>query len=237
VAFLNGDLTEAQRRYRRAASLAHAAGDGLQETWCAGSVILAAVYAGEDPDDQPDGLLSRAAALGSPSARAMACFVVGESRRSAAPLLEAITLAEGVGSRFITGLARAALASLQAAGDPLAALDGYTEAIEQWHDSGAWPAYWVTLRTLIVLLAQLGLVEEAAVLYGANQAAAHSAPAYGRDAAALQASTTELQVALGADALTRCHERGASLSEDESAAYALAAIRTARTRLAASASR
>jgi predicted ATPase/DNA-binding SARP family transcriptional activator len=237
VAFLNGDLNEAQRHYRQAADLAHAAGDGLQETWCVGSVILAAVYAGGDPGDQPEDLLSRAAALGGPSARAMAFFVVGESRRTDAPLLEAISLAEAVGSRFITGLARAALASLQAAGDPLAALDGYAEAIEQWHDSGAWPAYWVTLRTLIVLLTQLGLFQEAAVLFGANQAAAHAAPAYGGDAAALQTSAVEMQVALGTETLTRCHEQGASLSEDESAAYALAAIHTARKRLATAASR
>ena len=75
------------------------------------------------------------------------------------------------------------------------------------------------------------------MLYGANQAAAHSAPAYGRDAAALQTSAAELQVALGTEALTRCHEQGASLSEDDSAAYALAAIRTARERLAVPASR
>jgi tetratricopeptide (TPR) repeat protein len=237
VAFLNGNLTEAQRHYRQAANLAHAAGDGLQEIWCAGSVILASAYAGENPGDQPDALLSQAATLGSPSARAMAYFVVGETRRMTAPLLETITLAEAVGSRFIAGLARAALASLYAAGDPLAALDRYTEAIEQWRDSAAWPAYWVTLRTLIVLLTQLGLSQEAAVLYGANQAAAHGAPAYGRDAALLQTAAAELQGTLGIEALTRCQEQGASLSEAESAAYALAAVRTARNRLATPASR
>lgn len=237
VAFLNGDLAEARRQYRQAADLARAAGDGLQEIWCEGSVILASVYAGEDPGDQPDALLSRATTLGSSSARAMAYFVVGETRRTHAPLLEAITLADAVGSRFIAGLARAALASVYAAGDPLAALDSYAEAIEQWRDSAAWPSYWVTLRTLIALLVQLDLPEQAAVLYGANQAAAHGAPAYGRDAALLQTAAAQLQGALGVEALTSCQEQGASLNEDESAAYALAAIDTARHRLATPASR
>lgn len=231
VAFLSGDLLDAQNHHREAADLARAVGDGLQEIWCAGSVILAAVYAGEDPGDQPDELLARAEMLGSPSARAMGHFVVGESRRSTQALREAIALAEGAGSDFIAGLARAALASVSADRDPVLALDQYRAAIEQWRDTGVWPAYWVTLRTLIMLLTDLGALEEAATLYGANEAATHGAAAFGRDAALLETAAAQLQDRLGSDAFTALQAEGASLGEEDSARYTLTAISNLQERL------
>lgn len=233
VSFLSGELREAQRRHREAADLARAIGDGLQEIWCAGSVILAAVYAGGDPGDEPQKLLARAEALGSPSARAMAHFVVGESRRSASSLREAITLADSAGSGFIAGLARAALASVSASLDPVLALRHYGAVIEQWREAGAWPAYWVTVRTLIGLLADLGALEEAATLYGANQSAAHGVAAFGQDAALLQAAAIRLQEGVGKEAFAALQAQGALLNEDDSARYTLTAISKVLARLPA----
>jgi predicted ATPase/DNA-binding SARP family transcriptional activator len=236
VAFLSGNLLEAQHHHRQAAELARAAGDGLQEIWCEGSVILATVYAGTDPGDLPHKLLARAEGLGSPSARAMGHFVVGESRRDTASLREAITLAEDAGSDFIAGLARVALASVSGSRDPVVALEHYGAVIEQWRAAGVWPAYWVTLRTLIMLLTDLGALEEAATLYGANQAATHGAAAFGTDAALLEAVAARLRDRLGSEAFTALRAEGASLSEDESARYALTAISNVNTRLAATVS-
>jgi predicted ATPase/DNA-binding SARP family transcriptional activator len=236
VAFLSGNLLEAQRHHREAADLARAVGDGLQEIWCAGSIILATVYAGDDPGDQPHELLARAAALGSPSARAMGHFVIGESSRSTASLREAITLADGAGSDFIAGLARAALASVSSSRDPVLALEQYGAVIEQWRDAGAWPAYWVTLRTLMMLLTDLGAIEEAATLHGANQAATHGAAAFGRDAALLRTAATRLRDQLGSDAFTALQAEGAALSEDDSARYALTAISRVLDRVSRAAS-
>jgi len=232
VAFLSGDLAEAQRYYRQAAELARAAGDGLQEIWCDASVILANVYAGKDSGDGPDILLARAEALGSRSGRAMAYFVIGEARREIGSLVEAVELAEAVGSRFIAGLARVALAALHVPDDPFAALDQYARVIEQWRDAGAWAPQRVTLRTLIVLLTELGATREAAVLYGANEAAPHGAPAFGRDAALLQSTATRLKGDLGLESFTTCEQHGASLSDEETVAYALTAIEHLRVQAA-----
>jgi len=236
IAFLDGNLLEAQRHHRRAAELARDAGDGLQEIWCAASVILAAVYAGKDVGGEPEELLERADEMGSPSARAMAHFVIGEARGSIPALLESFNLADSVDSRFLTGLVRVALASLQASRDPIAALDHHAQVIEQWRDSGAWTPLWVTIRTVIGLLTQLGAADEAAVLHGANRAAAHGAPAFGQDALKLQTAQTRLQAQLGFDTFLSRQNEGASLSEEDTIAYALVAIRNARARLRGSTS-
>lgn len=52
------NLPQAQRDYGKAAQLARAVGDGLQEFWCQGSVILAIVFAGNDRGDQPQAATS-----------------------------------------------------------------------------------------------------------------------------------------------------------------------------------
>jgi tetratricopeptide (TPR) repeat protein len=232
-AFLRGDLSESQRNYAKAAELARTAGDGLQEIWCRASVILAAVYAGHDPADQPELLLARAAELGSPSALAMAQFVVGEAHRRVEPYVQAIASADAVGSRFIAGLARVALAALLATDDPVLALEHYASAIEQWRDTGSWASQRVTLRSLLVLLAQLGATREAAVLFGANHAVAHGAPAFGRDAVMLRVAETQLQADLGAEAFASCQRHGASLSDEDTVSYALTAIEGVRRQLSA----
>ena len=231
VSFLTGNLLEAQRQHGEAAELARAVGDGLQEIWCDGSVVLATVYSGADPGDQPQALLARAEALGSPSARAMAHFVAGESTGSVSSLREAIALADGVGSAFIAGLARAALASMSGSSDPVLALEQYRAAIEQWRDAGLWPAYWVTLRTLLMLFTDLGAFEEAAILYGANRAATHGAAAFGKDAALLRTAAAQLEEGLGSEVFAALHAEGAGLTEEDSARYALMAISTVQSRL------
>jgi tetratricopeptide (TPR) repeat protein len=233
VAFLRGDLSESQGHYAEAAQLARTANDGLQEIWCDASVILAAVYAGTDPGDRPEALLARAEELGSPSALAMAHFVVGEAHQQADSYLKAITAADAVGSRFVAGLARVALAALHAAADPEAALDQYANAIEQWRDTGSWTSQWVTLRALLALFARLGATREAAVLLGANHAAAHGAPAFGRDAVMLQTAATQLEAGLGTEAFSAYQNQGASLSEDEIVSLALATIEALRGRVPA----
>lgn len=115
--------------------------------------------------------------------------------------------------------------------DPVIALEHYGAVIEQWREAGVWPAYWVTLRSLITLLTDLGALEEAATLYGANQAATRGATAFGADAALLQTAAARLQDRLGNEAFTALQARGASLSEDDSARYTLTAISKVHTQL------
>jgi len=66
-------------------------------------------------------------------------------------------LAASAGSRFVGGLSRVSLATLDARhGDTTVALAHYERAIREWQQAGAWTPLWVTLRTLVKLLARAG---------------------------------------------------------------------------------
>src|SRR5262249_56296846 len=65
-------------------------------------------------------------------------------------------------------------------------------AIREWQQAGAWTPLWVTLRTLVDLLARADAWADAAVLYGAVTAASSGAPPFGADADRLRQSATLL---------------------------------------------
>ncbi len=81
--------------------------------------------------------------------------------------------------------------------DPVTALGYYEDAILEWQLSGNWTSQWVTLRTLVDLLARLGASHDAAVLYGAVTCARTGAPAYGADEQLLRDVATRLAEELG----------------------------------------
>jgi tetratricopeptide (TPR) repeat protein len=67
-------------------------------------------------------------------------------------LQQAVALAKSAGSRFVDGLSRVALATLDARhGDTTVALGHYEQAIREWQQAGAWTPLWVTTRTLVEL--------------------------------------------------------------------------------------
>jgi hypothetical protein len=168
---------------------------------------------------------------GAPSARAFAAFVDGEVLASVDPaaaersLREAMSGADEVGSTFLVGLARVALAALLGRGhDPILALEHYAGVIRHWHADGVWTPQWVTLRSLIALLADLQAYEPAALLLGAQQSSPLGAPAYGADASMLRATEHTLRTVLGNTEFEQLTRTGATLDGGAVIDLALEAI-------------
>jgi hypothetical protein len=103
-------------------------------------------------------------------------------------------LATSAGSRFVGGLSRVSLATLDARhGDTAVALAHYERAIREWQQAGAWTPLWVTLRTLVELLARADARADAPTLYGAVTAASRGAAPFGADADRLRQSAALLR--------------------------------------------
>ena len=134
-------------------------------------------------------------------------------------------LAVPAGNRLVAGLAEVSLAALHARhGDPAAALRYYQQVIPQWRQAGAWTPQWVTIRTLIDLLARVGACQDAATLYGAASSATTGAPPYGADADRLRRSAARLQDQLTVAGFRACTEEGERLDGHQVIDLALDAI-------------
>jgi predicted ATPase/DNA-binding SARP family transcriptional activator len=229
VAFLRGDLDRARALFLQAAAQAEAAGDTLQVVWDLGSAALALHYVGQTVDGEPAHVMAVANKCGSPSARAFAHFVIGEVDASVPELRTAMELAEQVGSEFLHNLAVVSLAAATArSGDKSLALDHYERAIRSWQQVGAWSPLWITLRTFIRVLADLGLDHDAATLHGATRRPRTGPAPYGADSAMMQETATTLLQRLGQDDFDTHVTHGADLADDEVVTFALQAVRRAR---------
>lgn len=225
VAFLRGDLDRARTLFQSAATQAGADGDWLQVVWDLGSAALALHYCGQAVDDEPSRVLAIADACGSASARAFARFVMGEIDGSEHELRTAIELAQLAGSDFLRHLAVVSLATATARrGDIAPALDYYESAIRTWQQAGAWSPFWITLRSLTRVLADLGLDEDAATLHGATLHPRTGPAPYGHDLAMMEQTARTLLQRLGRDDFDAHVSRGATLADDDVAAFALQAV-------------
>ena len=204
----SGHFDAAFGYFRRAADLSRAAGDDYQLVADLGHCALSRAYAGhcEEAYRLADEVLAVAEAAGHPGMLAWAHFFAGEIRIENDPdeagvllersLSEAARLSTG--GQFLRGVAGLSVMSLQSrTGDPAAALDRYPDLIEHWHRYGAWNQLWVTLRTLIEVLARVGRAAPAAVLHGALGASPTATPLVGADAARLAVIEDGLRHALG----------------------------------------
>ncbi len=238
LAIFRGELTDASNLYQRAYDLSIGHGDFLDAAWDAASA--AAAYAYRNSLEEASRLAGQAHAAadrsGSPSAQAFAAWVSGEIAASTSPgqaqhhLQRAVALASTVGSRFVDGISRVSLASMHAQhGDPAVALGHYEQVILQWQQAGAWTPLWVTLRTLVDLLARVGASRDAATLYGAVTSAGSGAPPYGADAARLRQSAALLRDKLGAE-FSACVGQGQQLDGSQVIGLALEAIQRAAAR-------
>jgi predicted ATPase/DNA-binding SARP family transcriptional activator len=202
VAVFRGELAAAVDFYAAAYDLSIGSGDFLEAVWDAVGAAAAYGYGGHQEEASRHADLAQAAAdrCRSPSALALVAWVRGEIAVSTSPgqaryhLQRAVALATSTGSRFVEGLARVALASVDARhGDAAVALGHYERAIREWQQAGAWTPLWVTLRNLVELLVQAGAWPDAATLYGAVTAASSGAPPFGADADRLGQSAAQLR--------------------------------------------
>lgn len=229
VAFLRGDLDLAHTLFQEAAVRSQTNGDHLQVVWDLGSAALALHYSGCAVGDEPRRVLAIAEASGSPSARAFAHFVIGEIDESADDLRTAMEFAATAGSDFLDNLAAVSLAAATARrGDTEPALNHYERAIRAFQLVGAWSPFWITLRNLIPVLADLGLDDDAATLHGATLAPRTGPAPYGHDAAMMERTATTLLRRMGRHAFAAHASVGASLAEDDVAEVALQAVGHAR---------
>jgi predicted ATPase/DNA-binding SARP family transcriptional activator len=239
VATFRGELAAAVDLYARAYDLSIGNGDFLDAAWDAVGASAAYAYGGhlEEASRLADQARAAADRCRSPSALALVSWVNGEIAIGTSPsqarhhLLRAIALAKSAGSRFVDGLSRVALATLDARhGDTTVALGHYEQAIREWQQAGAWTPLWVTIRTLVELLTEAGAHHDAAVLYGAVTSASSGAPPFGADADRLRQSAALLQQHLTDAEFGLRVGRGEQLDGSQVIRFALEAIARADVR-------
>ena len=177
--------------------------------------MLALAYAGDPTTaDAAGDVLAEVGEAQTPYA-AYAWFCAGEAdlsvdvERARARFVRALELAEVTGTSFVTGVAGASKASIDArVGDPLAAAEDYRRLITHWRRAGMWSTQWTMLRSIAGLLARLGRPREAAVLVGAVRATSAGHRIFGADEAALAELGAQLRAELGDDGLRGGARRG-----------------------------
>ena len=233
VATFRGELATAVELYTRAFELSVGNGDLLDAAWDAVGASAAYAYGGrlEAATRLADQARTAADRCGSPSARALVSWVSGEIAIGTTPgqarhhLERAVALAKSAGSSFVAGLARVAMATLDARhGDTTVALGHYEQAIREWQQAGAWTPMWVTIRTLVELLTRAGAHNDAAILYGAVISADSGAPAFGNDADRLHQSAALLRQYLTEIEFGRRVRTGEQLADSQVIQFALEAI-------------
>jgi tetratricopeptide (TPR) repeat protein len=239
VATFRGELAAAVDLYTRAYDLSVGNGDFLDAAWDAVGASAAYAYGGRLGDAYRHADQARAAAgqCRSPSALALVSWVSGEIAIGTSPgqaryhLQRAVALAASAGSRFVYGLSRVALATLDARhGDTNVALGHYERAIREWQQAGAWTPLWVTLRTLIDLLVRAGAWADAATLYGAVTSAGSGAPPFGADASRLRQSAAMLRQHLTGTEFRVRAGKGEQMDDGQVIHFALEAIARATTK-------
>jgi predicted ATPase len=225
-----GHLGEAAAWYRRAADTA-AAADPAQWLMAASSELMALGYAGDPAAaERAEVLLAEIADALTPHA-AYVWYCAGEAdlavdiERARARLARALQVAEQTHTSFVTGVAGASKASIDARfGDPAVAAEDYRRLIVHWRRAGMWSTQWTMLRSIAGLLARLGRYRDAAVLEGAVRGTEAGHRIFGADEVALGELGARLHDALGDGAYQAARQRGAELDGDAAVEHALRAL-------------
>ena len=230
IAMYQGDLTRCGDAARRLADVGQRL-DDLHAT-VLGHVdqALALVYA-DDHAALPilDGL-DRAGLA--PSDRAWILFAEGEALAKVDPVrsLEAfdnaIDVADDVGNKFLSGVARVAASSVHArSGEPQRALQAFAGIIDEWRHQGNVTHLVISLRNLAELFARVGALEAAGELLGALQPRSVAA-AYGAEAQRLAEAMATLERTAGEHNVAGWVARGGRHDLREATNTALATIAT-----------
>jgi predicted ATPase/DNA-binding SARP family transcriptional activator len=229
LAMFEGRLDDAIEWYRRGRD---AAADRTQYLLTASTELLALGYASEPTAvDRSVELLAEVGDTRSPYA-AYVWYCAGEAQlavdveRARSCFDGALELAEETSASFVTGVAGASRASIDARGsDPRAAAEQYRRLIAHWRRAGIWSTQWTMLRSVAALLARLGRHREAAALLGAVRATRAGHRIFGADEIVLAELGARLRAALGDDVFEESHRRGAALDGDAAAELGLQALR------------
>jgi tetratricopeptide (TPR) repeat protein len=227
VLLFEGNLDAAVGAYRAAAEVA--LGDAARASFDRGNAALPMAYGGDVEGAMAEAgrALREADALGFPSGRAWARYILGEALLDADPQRsldlhrQALGLAYESRNDFLAGVAGLSVASLEGRlGQGEQALQRYQGLIDTWVKGGSWIQLWTTMRSLVELLVRLGHHHRALVLMGAMGASYRAAPPFGPDAARLAEADETARAALGLTAAEAALVEGASLDDTAAVAYA-----------------
>ncbi|KQY33357.1 hypothetical protein ASD42_15955 [Nocardia sp. Root136] len=222
----SGRFDESAEWYRRAGVIPDRPSPNMDmATW-----IMLLGYAGDPTAERRSAaLVDEIGSVTSPYA-AYVLYCAGEAvldidQDRARDLLDrALRMAEATGTTFVTGVAGASRASLDVrSGRTAEAAAAYPALIRGWQRAGMWSTQWVMLRSIALLLDQLGRAEQAAVLDGAIRAATADQP-LGSDREVLDQLSHRLRTALGANDFDRARRLGAELDNDEILDYTFTAL-------------
>jgi predicted ATPase/DNA-binding SARP family transcriptional activator len=236
ISLFEGRLDDAITCSKAAAGLHIDAGDRLFATNAATVEAVALAYSGHlaDAETKARQLRRVAAGIGVPSMQAMTSYILAETiadpAAAAAMYQESISLASAVGAEFVSGLANTSLAAREIrAGYHQRARWRLGGVIDHWQRAGIWNQQWLAIRLLIEALDRDGEVEPVAILTGAYAAFELAGPAYGEDAARLADAANRARLRLGAERYAASQRHGATLTGDETAAFARSLTRRSPT--------
>jgi len=228
-ALFEGRLDDALDHYRR--TLAVAPKGSARCVVTGGTEVLALAYAGRpDADDRAAALLEEVAGGTGPHA-AFAWYCAGEADLAARPerarerFARALELAEATGAHFVSGVAGAADASIEARiGDPAEAAKTYRRLLTHWRRAGVWATQWTMLRSVALLLETLERHDAAAVLLGALRATSEGHRIFGDDEVALTQLADRLRGVLGDEGYATATSHGAVLDGPSAVDHALRSL-------------
>jgi hypothetical protein len=107
------------------------------------------------------------------------------------------------------------------AGDPTTALRRLPGLLRLWQQTGSWIQQWTTLRTLAVLLADLGVDEPAAVILGAAEQEPGAAVVAASEAPPWNTRVGQLKARMGPERFARAAAQGAAMARAQVVEFAL----------------
>ena len=197
------------------------------------NAALARVYS-DRPDEAVEFLqreLSESDTIFAPSERAWLAYARGEALavmqddRALVPLLEAVRLGDEVGNRFVAGIARSTVASVEVERDNLdSAASTYADVVDTFLRHGNLTHLRISLRNVIPLLARMD-EPAAAVVVGSWVFGQQSPPGYGKELDVALDTLNAIRVRFGDDQVGAWEAEAATYTATDAAERSLSALR------------
>ncbi len=228
-----GKLRDAQAHAQELVDLGHEYSRPRMVSIGLTNAALARVYS-DRPDEALEFLnrqLSESEAVFAPSDQAWLAYARGEAfavlqdDRARLPLLEAVRLGDEVGNRFVAGIARSTLASMEVERDNLAvAASTYADVLDTFLRHGNLTHLRISLRNVIPLMARLDEPADAAVV-GAWLFNEQSRPGYGKELDAALDTLGVIRAKFGDAQMAAWNDEAATLSATDAAERSISTLR------------